>query len=150
MNNVEQSSYFTRSETLDQPLDDQRVARAGQRVHGHAPASESHTLLVEFPLVGVRRCTRVPAEHRLAHEIREVQRVAYMRHPAEQIRQADLAKTARHVNDGQQVFLQGRLVRVCLTLDIVEAVIDVAAFGNWFFRIVGGLRLKRTEDGFLD
>lgn len=72
-----------------------------------------------------------------------------MRHPAEQIRQAHLTKTTRHVDDGQQVFLQGRLV-IRFTLDVVKAVIDVAAFGNRLLGKVGGLRLERTEGEFLD
>jgi len=64
-----------------------------------------------------------------------------MGHPAEQIRQAHLTKTTRHVNDRQQVLLQSRLV-IRLILNIVEAVIDVAAFGDWFLGTIGGLRLK--------
>jgi hypothetical protein len=88
--NIE-SSYFPRAEALNQSLDDERVARAGQRVHGHAPASESHTLLVELPLLGVTRRSWITAEHRLAHEVSKIQGVAYVRHPAEQIRQAYLA-----------------------------------------------------------
>jgi len=71
-----------------------------------------------------------------------------MGHPAEQIRQAHLAKTTRHVNDRQQVLLQSRLV--IRLLDIVEAVIDVAGFGDRFLGTIGGLRLKRTKGEFLN
>lgn len=136
---------------MDQSLDNQRVTRAGQRVHGHAPASESHALLVELPLVGVHGCPWISTEHRLADEIREIQRIAHVCHPTEQICQAHQAKTVRHVNDGHQVLLQGRLVVLVIRLAlIVETIIDVAAFGNWFLGTVGGLRLERTEGEFLD
>lgn len=84
------SPHFPRAEALNQSLDDERVARAGQRVHGHAPASESHTLLVELPFLGITGRLWITAVHRLAHEVREVQGIAHVRHPAEQIRQAHL------------------------------------------------------------
>ena len=39
-------------EPLDKPLDDEGVARAGQRVHGHAPAAEADPLVVEETFLG--------------------------------------------------------------------------------------------------
>lgn len=54
---------------------------------------------------------------------------------------AHLAKTIRHINDGQQVLLQGRLgIGFRGTVQVVEAVIDVAAHGDRFLGVIGQLR----------
>jgi hypothetical protein len=59
-----------------------------------------------------------------------------------------LAKTARHVDDGQQVFFQGRFG---IHLALIEAVVDVAIFADRFLATrIRGLRRQRIEGGFLD
>jgi hypothetical protein len=41
-------------ESLDEPLDDEGVAGAGERVHGHAPAAEADTLAQCYKTFSVR------------------------------------------------------------------------------------------------
>jgi len=59
-----------------------------------------------------------------------------------------LAKTARHINDGQQVLFQGRF-RIHLVL--IEAVVDVVIFANRFLATrIKSLRRQRIDGEFLD
>lgn len=51
----------------------------------------------------------IPSKHGFSDEVGEVQGVADMRHPAEQVGQADHAQRARHHHDRLQVVTQRKV-----------------------------------------
>uniref|UniRef100_A0A8W7Q0Q0 Uncharacterized protein n=1 Tax=Anopheles coluzzii TaxID=1518534 RepID=A0A8W7Q0Q0_ANOCL len=89
-------------EALDEPFDDQGVAGTGQRVHGHAPAAEPDARFVQQILFGTVECLQRMPYNSLADKIGKVERIADVRHPAEQVRQADHPQRVRHIDDRQQ------------------------------------------------
>ncbi len=57
---------------------------------------------------------RISSKNCLSDVIRKVERVTDQRHPAEEIGQAKNPETARHVDDGPEVFRQRRHRPFCL------------------------------------
>lgn len=53
--------------------------------------------------------SRIPSKHSFSHEIRKVQGIADVGHPAEEVGQTDHAEGGRHHHDGSEVVLQAEV-----------------------------------------